>query len=351
MRSEYRIIDAAGNRAREGLRTLEDVLRFSLDHADLLSRAKTLRHQLRVGFERFPAGLLEAHRDAAGDAGQHVHTPQEFQRGDVRAVAVAAGKRVIEALRTLEEVGKIMDDAFAGQMAAMRYAMYDLERDAILAFGSAARFQPRVCVLLTESLCKLPWMVVLRGALDGGADMIQVREKNMSDRDLVARVKQIMDVARPANARVMVNDRVDIALASGADGVHLGTGDLSIRAARKIAGTNLLIGASTHNAAEALAAVTEGADVCGVGAIFATQLKPDRSPCGVGLVADFIRHYPNAPHLAIGGISAQNIEQLTAVGCRGVAVSGAVCGASNPAAVVAHLREILSPKTSERAAT
>ena len=136
---------------------------------------------------------------------------------------------------------------------------------------------------------------------------------------------------------------------SGADGVHLGTGDLSIRAARKIAGTNLLIGASTHNAAEALAAVTQGADVCGVGAIFATQLKPDRSPCGVGLVADFIRHYPNAPHLAIGGISAQNIEQLTAVGCRGVAVSGAVCGAINPAAVVAHLREKLSPHTSEHA--
>jgi len=349
MRSEHRIIDAAGNRAREGLRTLEDVLRFALDHADLLRRAKALRHQLRAAFEIFPAGLLEAHRDAAGDAGQHAHTPQELHRGDVRAVAVAAGKRVIEALRTLEEVGKILNGAFAQQMAAMRYEMYDLERDAILAFGSCARFQPRVCVLLTESLCKLPWMDVLRGALDGGADMIQVREKNMSDRDLIARVEKIMEVARPAKARVIVNDRVDIALASGADGVHLGTGDFSIRAARKLAGTNLLIGASTHNAAEALAAMTEGADVCGVGAIFATQLKPDRSPCGVAHVAEFIRHYPHVPHLAIGGISAQNIEQLTAVGCRGVAVSGAVCGAINPAAVVAHLREKLSPHTSEHA--
>ena len=105
MRSEHRIIDAAGNRAREGLRTLEDVLRFSLDHADLMRRTKALRHQLRAAFDCFPPGLLEAHRDAAGDAGQHVHTPQEFQRGDVRAVAVAAGKRVIEALRTLEDVG------------------------------------------------------------------------------------------------------------------------------------------------------------------------------------------------------------------------------------------------------
>jgi thiamine-phosphate pyrophosphorylase len=166
---------------------------------------------------------------------------------------------------------------------------------------------------------------------------------------LITRVEKIMQVARPANARVIVNDRVDIALASGADGVHLGTGDLSIRAARKLAGTNLLIGASTHNAAEALAAVTEGADVCGVGAIFATQLKPDRAPCGVELVSEFIRHYPHVPHLAIGGISAQNIEQLTAVGCRGVAVSGAVCGASNPAAVVAHLLEKLSTHTSEHA--
>ena len=122
MRSEHRIIDAAGNRAREGLRTLEDVLRFALDHADLLRRAKALRHQLRAAFEIFPAGLLEAHRDAAGDAGQHAHTPQESQRGDVRAVAVAAGKRVIEALRTLEEVGKILDGSFAQQIAAMLYA-------------------------------------------------------------------------------------------------------------------------------------------------------------------------------------------------------------------------------------
>ncbi len=342
-------MDAAGNRAREGLRTLEDVLRFALDQSDLLRRAKSLRHRLRGVFERFPAGLLHAHRDAAGDAGQHARTPQEVQRTDMRAVAVAAGKRVIEALRTLEEVGKILDAEFANQIAAMRYEMYDLERDAVLAFGCSARFQPRVCVLLSESLCKLPWMDVLRGALDGGADMIQVREKKMSDRELMERVQMIIEVARPCNARVIVNDRVDIALASGADGVHLGTGDLSIRAARKIAGTTLLIGASTHNAAEALAAVTEGADMCGVGAIFATQRKPDRAPCGEALVVDFMRHYPNTPHLAIGGICPQNIEQLAAIGCRGVAVSGAVCAADNPAAVVAQLHQALSSTLSERA--
>ncbi|MCE9618391.1 MAG: thiamine phosphate synthase [Planctomycetes bacterium] len=343
MRSEHRLLDAAANRAREGLRTLEDVLRFALDRADLLERAKQVRHRLAAALGRFPAGLLEAHRDAVGDEGRHVRTEREMERGDLRDVAVAATKRATEALRSLEEVGKMVDAAFARDIAAMRYLMYDLERDAILALGSPLRRQPRVCVLLTESLCKRPWMEVLRGALEGRADMIQVREKNLTDRALLERVRRIREVAHAANALVVVNDRTDIALAAGADGVHLGSDDISIREARKLAGMGLLLGASTHDTSEALAAVSEGADYCGVGTIFASGVKPDRAPCGVGLVTEFIRHYPRVPHLAIGGITVENIGQLAAAGCRGVAVSSAVCAADDPAAAVGRLREALVP--------
>jgi thiamine-phosphate pyrophosphorylase len=232
----------------------------------------------------------------------------------------------------------------------LRYELYDLERDAILAMGSPLRFQPRVCVLLTESLCARPWHDVLRGALAGGADMVQVREKELTDRALLRRVSEVIDVAKSSGARVVVNDRVDIALAAHADGVHLGTDDLSILAARQLAGTGLLIGASTHDEAEALAAVEQGADYCGIGAVFASGVKPARAPCGFGAVSRFIQRHPGVPHLAIGGITAENIDQLAAAGCRGVAVSTAICAADDPAGVVRCLREALEAGAPQRTA-
>lgn len=339
MHSVARAIDANANRAREALRVLEDAARFALDDAALARRFKELRHGLQGALAALPPGWLEANRDTAGDVGRAIEGAHESARAAHREVAAAAGKRLGEALRSIEECLKTVDPAAARAVEALRYLGYDAERDLLLRMGSAARRQWRVCVLLTQSLCAQPWERVLEQALAGGADCIQVREKEMPARELAARARAVVAAAHAHGASVIVNDRADIALAAGADGVHVGQEDLSVAQVRRIAGMALLVGVSTHSRDEARAAVDAGADYCGVGAIFATGLKPDRAPAGTRAVAAYLAEFACVPHLAIGGITPARVRELAAVGCRGVAVSAAVCGAADPAAAVRALRE------------
>jgi thiamine-phosphate diphosphorylase len=195
-----------------------------------------------------------------------------------------------------------------------------------------------VCVLLTERLCARSWQATLDAALEGGADCIQVREKDFTARELATRVRAVL--AQVNNrAAVIVNDRADVALAAGADGVHVGIHDLAISDIRKLAGTRLLVGASTHSLAEAAAAIDAGADYCGVGAMFPTSTKPSVAPQGEPYLRAFLAAHPGTPHLAIGGITPANVRALITAGARGVAVSSCVCAARDPAAAVRTLRE------------
>jgi thiamine-phosphate pyrophosphorylase len=195
-----------------------------------------------------------------------------------------------------------------------------------------------VCLLLTESSCRRPWREVLAAAIAGGVDCVQVREKSIDGRALAARVREVIDVARPRGVAVVVNDRADVALACGADGVHVGQGDLAPADVRRVAGDALLVGVSTHSVAEASDAVAGGADTCGVGAMFASRTKPDVAPQGEAYLRAYLARFAHVPHLAIGGIEPANVALLAAAGCRGVAVSSVVCGAEDPGAVAHALR-------------
>jgi thiamine-phosphate pyrophosphorylase len=198
-----------------------------------------------------------------------------------------------------------------------------------------------VCVLLTEASCARPWADTLRAVIAGGADCIQVREKSLADRHLLARIRAAIEIARPAGAAVIVNDRVDLALAAGADGVHVGRGDLPPDEVRRLAGDRLVVGASTHSLAEARAAVAAGAHVCGVGAMFASPTKPDVPPSGPAYLRADLAAVPHVPHLAIGGIDAARAAELASLGCRGVAIGAAACAARDPAAAVHAIRAAL----------
>jgi thiamine-phosphate pyrophosphorylase len=341
MSREARILDANANRAREALRVMEDAARFALNDAKLSAQLKAIRHDLRAALGGLPPGWLEANRDTAGDVGTAVTTPAERERTSLGDVAIAAGKRLGEALRVIEEVGKTIDPALAQQVEELRYRFYDLEAELNRKLHGARARQWRVCVLLTESLCRRPWPEVLAEIVAAGADCIQVREKQMTGGPLVRRVRQVIEAARPAGAAVIVNDRLDVAQAAEADGVHVGTEDLAIAAARRTAGRALLIGASTHDLDEAQAAVDAGADYCGVGAMFATTTRAVTAPAGPAYLRAFRERFPEMPHLAIGGITPDNIGQLVEAGAAGVAVSSAVCGAEDPGAVVTSLRDAL----------
>jgi len=329
-----RILDVNLNRAREAARVLEDAARFEVDDAALCEAFKGVRHELTAATATLPP-IPEA-RDIAGDVGTSLWGIGERSRGSIHAVVAAAAKRLSEALRSLEEFGKLVDIPFAERMRALRYRGYALEQQLLGRLASSAVRQWRVCVLISEALCTLhSWEDVVVAALEGGADAIQLREKSLGDGELLRRARRLVALCRD-RAAAIVNDRLDIALLAGAQGVHLGQEDLPIAEARRLAGRRLLIGASTHDPEEAIRAIAAGADLCGVGAMFRTSTK-DRAPAGPGFLQAFIEAHPTIPHLAIGGIDESKIDELVSVGCRGVAVSSCVCGASDPASVVRAL--------------
>lgn len=157
-------------------------------------------------------------------------------------------------------------------------------------------------------------------ALDGGCRLVQYRDKEASPRLLLSRAKRLAGACREAGALFVVNDRLDIALLSGADGCHLGQEDLPLPAARRIVPEGFLLGASTHNAAEARKAEAEGADYVGVGAVFRTQTKADAlAPRGPGLVAE-VAAAVSIPAVAVSGINRGNVRKVIRAGASAFAV-------------------------------
>jgi thiamine-phosphate pyrophosphorylase len=340
-----RILDANFNRAREAFRVMEDVARFARNDAEICSSLKNLRHELQSSMESLPGGWLEVNRDAAADVGTSISTSSEMHRGCILDVAIAAGKRLSEALRVIEELLKTIDGEAARRIEAIRYRGYDIDAQLQIRLGSGKARQWNLCLILTRSLCRRPWQEVLQAALENGCECVQIREKQTEGGDLVKHVREVLSLSRPLNPTIIVNDRPDVALAAGAHGVHVGQNDLSVRDVRRIAGRELIVGVSTHDMSEAQAAVIAGADYCGVGAMFATSIKPEREPAGPECLSAFIERFPSdqVPHLAIGGITPGNVGILARAGCRGVAVSSAICRADDPGQVSRAIIESLVP--------
>jgi thiamine-phosphate pyrophosphorylase len=181
---------------------------------------------------------------------------------------------------------------------------------------------------------------LVQAVLRGGADVVQLRHKTLARGELLGLARALRELTSAAGALFIVNDYLDLALLSRADGVHLGPDDLSIASARRLAGDRLLIGASASTIPDALAAIAAGADYIGCGAAFATPLKPDKDvigPAGVAAVSKAV----TVPVFAIGGIEESNIGRLTAVGLHRVCVIRAVAGAADPESAARRLRTIL----------
>lgn len=346
MHGAERIIDASLNRSREALRVMEDIARFALDDAGLCGTLKGFRHDLRdaAGLLPFDKTQLVAHRDTPGDVGTAISTDAEMRREGLMDVAVAAAARLTESLRSIEEASKTFPGVPASAFEALRYRAYTLEKTLVLALACGGSRQWRLCVLITGALCAHNrWDRLAELAIEGGADCLQLREKTLPDREVLAMAEHLVSISAPRHVAVIVNDRVDIALACGAQGVHLGQHDLQVAEARRLTGRRLLVGVSTTNLDQARQAAHDGADYCGVGPMFASQTKHKPEISG----PDYLKKYladPVAgkrPHLAIGGIGLENVRVLAEAGCRGIAVSGAVCGSPDPAGVCRALRAAL----------
>lgn len=340
MNTTRRIIDANANRVREALRVLEEAARFLIENAKLSHELKKMRHDFTRAMTPFDHLLL--HRDTPGDVGTSLTTNAEHQRQNTRDVVLAAGSRLAEALRAIEEYAKIDADQDKQQTKLvltceqLRYQSYDLTKRLTLALGTADQQQWRLCLLLTKSLCiHHESFDVLEQALANGVDCVQMREKDWDDNALLERACALRE---RINGRVpiILNDRPDIAKLCGADGVHLGQTDLPVDRVRSLVGHDLLLGVSTSNLDQAKAAKADGADYCGVGPMFPTTTKHKPEIAGPNYLREYLA-WNGLPHLAIGGITPNNLGELVDAGVQGIAVSSAVCSAKDPGKAVKEL--------------
>lgn len=201
----------------------------------------------------------------------------------------------------------------------------------------------RVYVVFTRRLCAGDPLAALRAALAGGAEIVQVREPDARGRDLAAWARVVRAETTKTGALCVLNDRPDVARIVGADGVHVGQDDLSVRDVRAVVPPGVFVGLSTHDVAQIAGARKDGADYVGFGPCFDTPTK-GLTGLGTDAVADAARRARDAdlPLFAIGGITVERAAQLRGLGVAAVAVSSAVCSAADPHAAVVALRTALA---------
>jgi thiamine-phosphate pyrophosphorylase len=340
-----RIVDAAANRVREAIRVLEDHCRFTLDDSLLSRQCKELRHDLAEALAELPSDLLLACRDTEHDVGTTIGTDTEASRGSLAAVVVANAKRLQEGLRSLEEYGKVLSPTFGEHVEQLRYRAYTLEKLLVQGGSSRQRLDDvRLYALVTESMCKASLLGTIRELADGGVDMIQLREKQLDDRMLLAKAREVRELTRRLGVIFILNDRPDIARLAEADGVHLGQDDLPIAETRKIMGPHAVIGVSTHSVDQARAAIADGATYLGVGPTFPSTTKIFANFSGLKYVQD-IAELTTHPAFAIGGVTPENVERVLEAGATRIAVSHALCAADDPRRAAELFRKKLAAQT------
>jgi len=340
-RAVYRIIDANFNRAREALRVIEEFSRFALNSALLTERAKRLRHKLSECISRLDASRLIASRDTLSDVGVCSKVDTQFSRGNLGDCFTAGCKRLTEALRTLAEVVRIENEPVAEEIEAMRYAAYTLEKDIVLFSHASSKFKGVRLYIVVTSNSTAEVISITRKCVAGGADSIQLRAKAIEDDKLFSLAVEFVQICQEAGILSIINDRPDVAVAAGADGVHLGQNDLPIEQARKLQLTPLIIGKSTHSIEQINAACSESPTYVGLGPVFATATKPDAPAVGLDYVRQATKRLADTGigHVAIGGITMDNVERVLDAGAASIAVCAAVTQAGDPTAACRALKE------------
>lgn len=324
----YRILDANLDRAREGLRIIEEWCRFGLNSPQLAGQCKHMRQELAS----WHSPEMRACRDTTGDPGTDLTHPQEEHRSSVEHLLQANLCRVEEALRVLEEYGKLYNSKMSAAIKQMRYQVYVLESD-LLAYKRHQQLLRSHLYLVTSPVES--FFQVVEAALQGGLTILQYREKAGDDNLRLSYAQKLRQMCHHYNALFIVNDRVDIALAVDADGVHLGQQDIPIGLARQILGPQKIIGRSTTNPDEMQRAIQEGADYIGVGPIHETPTKAGKAAVGLAYVRHAAENCP-IPWFAIGGIDMNNLTEVLKAGAERVAVVRAIMEAQQPTLVTQY---------------
>ncbi len=326
------MIDANGNRACEGLRVVEDICRFVLESQTLSQKCKQLRHQITRVISQLDngQGTLLNSRDSMADVGADRKAQYGEPKKSYLDLVRANCRRAGEAIRTLEETGQLVNKKSSRRFASFRYDLYTFEKEIVKEFPKE-KWKNIDLYVVTDTGLALGRRTeeVVRQAILGGAQAIQLRDPYMSISQKMELGWKLRKMAQDHGVLFIVNDRPDIALALSADGVHLGQDDFLVQEARKFLGYDIIIGKSTHNLKQALKAENECPDYISVGPVYSTTSKSDAlSPVGIGLLKE-VRQKTSLPIVAIGGINRSVIKEVVYAGADTVAVISAVVSAKN----------------------
>ncbi len=197
----------------------------------------------------------------------------------------------------------------------------------------------RLHLVTDRSLCPNNLVEAIAGAVRGGVDVVHLREPDLPARELRVLALQVRQVIG-SEAALVVNDRLDVALATGADGVQLGAGSLPVAAARQVVGRRMAIGASVHGVEEGAQAEKDGADYLILGTIYPSRSHPSYTASGAALVREVVAR-ASIPVFAIGGVTEANVSEVIAAGAQGAAVISAILADSDPEAAARRLRQLI----------
>ena len=352
----YRLLDAAANRGREAIRVLEDYVRFILDDAGLTQRLKNFRHQFQNVLQPFPMeSRLEA-RNTEYDVGTHLSAEGEYERPTADDLLFANFSRLQESLRSLEEFSKMFDPQTARQFEQLRYVCYTLHKET----ANGRRLTVEV-PNLPSAVSRLPSAILyalvdvrpdestfeqfITDIIAGGVDVIQLRDKQADDRTILARSRILKNCIATSERDVLfiMNDRPDLAVLAGADGVHVGQEELPAAQVRKIVG-GMLMGVSTHSIEHAHQAVQDGADYIGAGPVFESATKEFSQLAGLVYLRE-VAAAVTIPVFAIGGITEDRLDEVLHTGVCRVAVGSALLNSGNPQETAERWKKRLEPSS------
>ncbi|MFC1861647.1 thiamine phosphate synthase, partial [Chloroflexota bacterium] len=253
---------------------------------------------------------------------------------ELPTLVVANSRRVQESLRTLEELAKIpgmYPELDSEKFKHARFNLYTIEQalfSLIIRKDKIQQLKGLYIIIDTQALRGHSHIEMARRVINGGARIIQLRDKMSNKRQLLTIAQQLKELCAEHNVLFIVNDHLDIALATGADGVHVGQEDLPVKAARKLIPADTILGCSVTTVELAMAAQSEGADYLGVGAMYATSSKETVTVVGLGRLRE-VRQAVALPLVAIGGITMDNASEVIAAGADAVAMISAILHAGD----------------------
>ncbi len=323
----FRIIDANFNRLREGLRVIEDILRFYFSQKKFES-FKNIRHKLKeIEKKCYIQGLMK--RDSSLDLGNKKFSVEK-QRSGLKDLTIANFKRAEESLRTLEEVFKITHLLKESDVIKnIRYKVYDLEKEVLTLFTK--QFNLSLYLVTDSRYCNEKLENVVEQSILGGVSMVQLREKHLSDKQILKLGKKVKRVCHQNNIPFIIDDRIDLCLALDADGVHIGQNDIPVKIARDLLGPGKIIGKSTHSFAQAQKAVKEEIDYFAFGPLFKTPTK-NYKPVFHNTIKDVLKlsKESDKPIVFIGGITSETIDEVINLNIKSIACVREIMAAPNP---------------------